>query len=80
MQRSVTSQPQSNQPVDADITYGNVSLIRQSLFSNSEDVTSAKNIPAGATRVLPPAVAPRPKQSKKVHNICVWMFVCATSM
>ena len=76
----MTSQPQSNQPVDTDITYGTVSLIRQSLLNNSEDVTSTKNIPAGATRVFPPAVAPCPRQSKKVYNICVCMFMCATSM
>ena len=75
----MTGQPQSNQPMDADITYGNVSLIRQSLFNNSEDVTSTKNIPAGATRVLPPAVAPRPKQSKKVHTYSVYniLYLCA---
>ena len=71
----MTSQPQSNQPVDTNITHGNVSLIRQRISNNSEDVTSTKNIPAGATRVLPPAVAPRPKQSKKVHNI-LYVYVC----
>ena len=72
----MTSHPQSNQPVDTDITYGTVSLIRQSLLNNSEDVTSTKNIPAGATRVFPPAVAPCPRQSKKVYNMCMYVCVC----
>ena len=65
MQRSMTTQPESQQIVDTNITYGNVSIIRQSLLS-CEDVSSTKRIPAGATRVLPPAVAPRSKQPKRV--------------
>ena len=36
----------------------------------NENESNTKWIPAGATRVLPPAVAPRPKQSKvNMHNM-----------
>ena len=58
----MTLQPDSHQTVTTNITYGNVSLIRQSLFNNSKDVTSSKCIPVCAT-----AVATCPSQSQKVH-------------
>ena len=40
----------------------------------NENESNTKRIPAGATRVLPPAVAPRPKQSK-VHTHDMYVAV-----
>ena len=74
----MTSQPESHQIADTNINCGSFSLIRQSRFSY-EDVTSAMQMPAGATCVLPPAVAPRPKQPKRVCSImCVCLYTLYT--
>jgi len=58
-----TTQPKSYQPVVKTRSYENSLLFNQST-TNSENATGIKRIPAGATRVLPPPIAPRPKQSK----------------
>ena len=38
------------------------------IVENLENDTSTKRIPAGATRVLPPAVAPHPKSKVHTHR------------
>lgn len=41
----------------------------------NETESTTKRIPPGATRILPPAVAPRPKQSKVyIHIICMLQY------
>ena len=70
MQGSTTTQPESHQPVPTNGTYGNITLINQSVGYN-ENEGSTKRIPAGATRVLPPGIAPRPKQSK----VCIYVHI-----
>ena len=63
IQRNTVTQPELQQPVPKNRTRGNVALLAQNI-ENSEKESSTKYIPTGGTRILPPAVAPRPKQSK----------------
>ena len=74
IQGNTVTQPESQQPVPKSRTHGNVALLAQSI-EKSEKESSAKYIPTGGTRILPPAVAPRPKQSK----VCVLInhnYIC----
>ena len=66
IQRNTVTQPEAQQPVPKSRTHGNVALLAQSI-EKIEKESSTKYIPTGGTRILPPAVAPRPKQSK----VCV---------